>query len=241
LRERLERERRRRQRAEAELQRQQWDEWQRDNDYRRELEFAARERQRLPMKTQNAIARIMPSASAWKQSVFNLNNNVLELEEQRQEAEARHLAELQATAEALRLERENLAQERLRLQAEREATDRRAEQAAQEQAARDELERVRAETAALRRARLAQEAKKPRLATGAPSASRGTLYSASSTRLWLSLRRNATGNAVSSLQHVLRARGVQSVRVTGRFDAATERALKAFQRSQRLSVTGSHR
>jgi peptidoglycan hydrolase-like protein with peptidoglycan-binding domain len=52
------------------------------------------------------------------------------------------------------------------------------------------------------------------------------------------LRRGSRGAAVVELQTLLAARGLYQARVDGRFGPVTERAVKAFQRSEGIVVDG---
>ena len=65
----------------------------------------------------------------------------------------------------------------------------------------------------------------------------GVVGPATWTKLVVTLRRGSRGDAVRALQHQLRFQyGYRSVKVDGAFGAATETAVKTFQRRKRLDV-----
>ena len=253
-RERLERERRRRREAEEQLQRERYYAQQNAYNYQNQLDNAENERQRLQAESAANAA----NAQYAQQQAFQAQQAQAQAEQQAQQAQmqgaalsdqqnldaqtradadAQRQAELQATLDDLRAEREQIQAQRTALQGEQQQAAQQKQDAqearnlAQQNAARAELQALKREVAALR----AAQARQNRTPVLSPATSASDFANA---RQWPVFRRNIAGLSVGALQRMLRARGFRRLAVSNRFDAATERALRQFQKTQNIKVSG---
>lgn len=237
-RERLERERQRRRAAEAQLQYERFLAQQNANAYQNQLDAAQWERERLRNEADSQASNAEAARQqAWQaqQDADTLRDQQNREQQGRSDAEARYQGELQATLDDLRVQREQLEAQRIAWQAEQQRALQEQKEAqaalklAQDNATLAELQSLKRELAALRAAQNRPSAKPNR-----PDAPRSVVLKV---RRWPNFARNIGGVSVGALQRLLRARGLR-VPLSNRFDAATQRAVRQFQQSQNLDVTG---